>query len=115
MAIAVFSVAAVLYILVIPAKARTWALMIASIVAIYWLQPALPIRFTDFILPTLTIILIVIGWLFTRNSSDPAQQESIRQDHLLMICSYHPQSVGQLFYLLFPTKRPSPVKASHPL
>lgn len=41
---------------------RRWGLMLASLLAIFWLQPALPIRYTDFWLPTLIIIITVLSW-----------------------------------------------------
>ncbi len=43
-------------------KMRQWLLLAASIVLIYWLQPALPIRYVDFYLPTLLIGIIVLSW-----------------------------------------------------
>src|SRR5262249_8515713 len=46
-----------------------YVLLIGSIVAIYWLQPALPIQPVDFALPTATLVLAVIGWLLTRQDS----------------------------------------------
>src|SRR5258706_8949548 len=69
-AIIVFGIGAALYGLVIPAKWRGYILLIGSIVAIYWLQPALPIQPVDFVLPTATLILAVIGWLLTRQETD---------------------------------------------
>lgn len=39
--------------------------MVASILAIYWLQPATPIRNLDFWLPTLSICLAIIVWAIT--------------------------------------------------
>src|SRR5258706_12602579 len=69
-AIIVFGIGAALYGLVIPAKWRGYILLIGSIVAIYWLQLALPIQPVDFVLPTATLILAVIGWLLTRQETD---------------------------------------------
>lgn len=68
-AILIFCIAAVLYNL-LPARWRGWALVVGSVVAIYWLQPALPIRFSDFILPTATLVLTVALWWFTRGSTE---------------------------------------------
>jgi D-alanyl-lipoteichoic acid acyltransferase DltB (MBOAT superfamily) len=48
-------------------KIRHWLLLVASIVLIYWLQPALPIRYLDFYLPTLLIGIIVLSWRFLSN------------------------------------------------
>src|SRR5260221_3127528 len=69
-AIIVFGIGAALYGLVVPAKWRGYILLIGSIVAIYWLQPALPIQPVDFVLSTATLILAVIGWLLTRQETD---------------------------------------------
>ena len=59
--------------------------MIGSIVAIYWLQPTLPIRFSDFILPTLTILLTVVGWWSTRRPKDPEQKRTVSQDRTAIL------------------------------
>ena len=57
-------------------KWRCWSLLVASILAIYWLQPASPIRHLDFWLPTACIILAVLTWVFTR----PAESQDNRPD-----------------------------------
>jgi alginate O-acetyltransferase complex protein AlgI len=46
-------------------KWRNWCLLVASILAIYWLQPATPIRHLDFWLPTACILLTILCWVFT--------------------------------------------------
>lgn len=61
--IAVFCAAALLYNLIPSAGVRRWFLLASSIVAIFWLQPALSIRQLDFVLPTLTVICIWVCWL----------------------------------------------------
>ena len=48
-AILIFIIAAVLYAGLLPKRARAWALLVGSVVAIYWLQPGAPIRFSPFI------------------------------------------------------------------
>ena len=78
-AIGLIAAAAVLYGL-LPARARGWALLIASTVAIYLFQPALPIRFSDFILPTAALLLTMGAWWLTRRPADPAQQASRCED-----------------------------------
>lgn len=65
-AILILGVGTLAYGLVVPRRYRGWALLVASLVAIYWLQPPLPIRHSDFILPTATIVLAVAGWWWTR-------------------------------------------------
>ncbi|MEO8397030.1 MAG: MBOAT family O-acyltransferase [Chloroflexota bacterium] len=52
----------------------------ASVVLIYRLQPPLPIRFSDFILPTTTLILTVACWWFTR--LDGTSTDTVREDRL---------------------------------
>jgi alginate O-acetyltransferase complex protein AlgI len=44
---------------------RGWFLMLTSILAIYWLQPATPIRHLDFWLPTASIVFTVFSWILT--------------------------------------------------
>jgi alginate O-acetyltransferase complex protein AlgI len=44
---------------------RGWLIFAASVAALYWLQPVMPIRYMDFWLPTLTLALAVLGWLLT--------------------------------------------------
>jgi len=67
--IIVFGIGAILYGLIVPAKWRGWVLLAASVVAVYWLQPAIPVRPMDFVLPTATLVLGVSGWLMTRTSA----------------------------------------------
>lgn len=71
MQIAIFCFGALLYNFVLPARFRQWGLMLASILAIYWLQPNLAIPFLDFALPTVTIAVTVIGWYLTQPKSEP--------------------------------------------
>ena len=44
--------------------------MVASILAMYWLQPSTPIRHLDFWLPTTCIALTILTWILT-GSEDP--------------------------------------------
>ncbi|HSJ89017.1 MAG TPA: MBOAT family O-acyltransferase [Anaerolineales bacterium] len=44
---------------------RTYLLLALSVLAVYWFQPAIPIRAFDFWLPSLTLVLVVITWLIT--------------------------------------------------
>jgi alginate O-acetyltransferase complex protein AlgI len=86
--IAVFSVAAILYSLFLPSRWRGWALMIGSVIAIYWLQPNLVIRRLDFVLPTTTLVITVIGWLITQQPSDNEEENRkfglLREDWLTL-------------------------------
>jgi len=67
-AILTLCAAAILYAGLLPARARAWTLLIASVIAVYWLQPALPIRFSDYVLPTVALALTVATWWLTRPS-----------------------------------------------
>ncbi len=48
-------------------KYRGWLLLTATTLAIFWLQPATPIRFLDFWLPVATLAVTVLSWLLTAN------------------------------------------------
>jgi alginate O-acetyltransferase complex protein AlgI len=43
-------------------KWRSWAILIISVLSIYWLQPAVSIRNLDFWFPTLTLGLTILIW-----------------------------------------------------
>lgn len=75
--IAVFSLAALLYGTITSHRLRAWLLLVASVLAIYWLQPFTSIRQLDFILPTMTLILAVACWLFVRPPRPPAREDTI--------------------------------------
>lgn len=66
--ILIFIIGGLAYALIVPRRLRGWALLIASVYAIYALQPTLNIRFLDFGLPTATIVIAVYGWLLTRTT-----------------------------------------------
>jgi len=57
---------------------RSWSLMIASILAIYWLQPSTPIRHLDFWLPTACLALSVLSWILTRPKDVPDFRANIK-------------------------------------
>jgi len=65
-AIGIFCVGALAYGWLLPASWRRWALLVASVLSIYWLQPQLAIRTLDFALPTLTLVIASCGWWLTR-------------------------------------------------
>jgi alginate O-acetyltransferase complex protein AlgI len=80
--IGTFTALAVAYTL-LPGRWRGWALMIVSLIVVYGLQPFLRVQHMDFILPTLTILLALIGWWVTRQP-DEAQQASWPQDRIAL-------------------------------
>ncbi len=63
--ILILILAALLLRVAFPGRLRRWAMLVASVVAIFWLQPALPIRQMDFWFPTATLGLIFISWGLT--------------------------------------------------
>ncbi|MDX2160046.1 MAG: MBOAT family O-acyltransferase [bacterium] len=74
--IVVFAGAAVPYVL-LPmrlAATRPWILFVISIVAIFWLQPTLDIRWLDFSLPALTLAVVGLCWWLSRERGTPEAQ-----------------------------------------
>ncbi len=65
--ILIFSLLALPYA-ALPGRARGWTLFIASAIALYALQPTLDIRWLDFSLPTIMLVITVICWWLTRSS-----------------------------------------------
>ena len=78
--ILVFVVFALLYAGIARGRARTWVLLGASVLAVFWLQPWLPLRYADFILPSLTLSLTVAGWWATRKRGEKGLQPVTRGD-----------------------------------
>lgn len=79
--IAVFVVIAIVYAAIIPAKWRGWFLFIASILFVYWLQADIFVRWLDFFLPTLSLIITVTSWYLTRSS----EQRISPQDKIALL------------------------------
>jgi alginate O-acetyltransferase complex protein AlgI len=52
--------------------AQRWLVFAASVLCVYWLQPAMTIRNLDFWLPTATLALTVLAWLVTAPPSERA-------------------------------------------
>ena len=49
----------------IRARVRQWLLFLLSLLAVFWLQPSLPIRYLDFWLPVATLIVTTLSWVVT--------------------------------------------------
>jgi alginate O-acetyltransferase complex protein AlgI len=64
--IAIFTAVALGHGVLLKSRGRGWLLLIASLLAVYWLQPSTPIRNLDYWLPTASIALTVITWAATR-------------------------------------------------
>jgi alginate O-acetyltransferase complex protein AlgI len=56
---------------------RTWFMLIASVVVIFWLQPALPIRGADFFTPLATLVLVILTWYITADDETRKQRKNI--------------------------------------
>jgi D-alanyl-lipoteichoic acid acyltransferase DltB (MBOAT superfamily) len=56
---------------------RTWFMLIASVLVIFWLQPALPIRGADFWTPLATLVLVVLTWYLTADDETRSQRKNI--------------------------------------
>ncbi len=109
-AILIFAVTALLYAGWLPPQARGWTLLIGSVVAIYWLQPPLPIRFSDFVLPTITLLITSASWWFARGP----EQSSTRDDRITLLAILATVSLLSLNrfietdYRLTPSRPPDP-------
>jgi alginate O-acetyltransferase complex protein AlgI len=57
-------------------RGRTWFMLIASVVVIFWLQPALPIRGADFFTPLATLVLVVLTWFITADDETRKQRKN---------------------------------------
>ena len=68
--IAAFVIVGLIYLLILPSRWHKWALFIGSVVAIYWLQPTLNIRWLDYSFPTATLGISILCWLITRQMND---------------------------------------------
>jgi D-alanyl-lipoteichoic acid acyltransferase DltB (MBOAT superfamily) len=72
--ILVFTVLGGLYGWLVKSRGRVMLLLVVSALAVYGLQPTLPVRGLDFWLPTATLFLAVCGWFLTT----PADQRGWR-------------------------------------
>jgi alginate O-acetyltransferase complex protein AlgI len=52
-------------------KWRSWTILVVSVLGIYWLQPAIPIRNLDFWFPTLSLGLTVLVWYMIISKDTP--------------------------------------------
>lgn len=76
----VFVLGAVLIAWLLPARMRLGAIVVASLLSVFWLQPGLPIRSLDFWIPTTSLLLINIVWTTTQ----PTCLETIEQRKSLL-------------------------------
>lgn len=72
----IFAALALVFRLFSRGKSRGWFLLIASVLIIYWMQPAMPLRSLDFWLPTLTLAITVFSWLLTVEAEQQTEQQN---------------------------------------
>src|SRR5688572_20922380 len=58
-------------------RGRDSFLLIASVLVMFWLQPALPIRGFDFWIPIATLSLTIFTWLITRDKESRSNRKNI--------------------------------------
>ncbi|MFN8388367.1 MAG: hypothetical protein U0X92_18405, partial [Anaerolineales bacterium] len=46
---------------------RVFSLLALSVLAVFWFQPAVPLRSFDFWIPSLSVLLVVLVWFITSN------------------------------------------------
>ena len=63
--ILIVAAAALFWGLVMRERGRKYFLLIASVLVIFWLQPALPLRGFDFWIPIATLVVTVFSWYVT--------------------------------------------------
>lgn len=83
--------------------------MVVSILAIYWLQPATPIRHLDFWLPTACLSLTILTWIVTRPRDTPKLYSNLIAGLIIAAIIF---LIGMTRYLgpvccLTPTRPPS--------
>jgi alginate O-acetyltransferase complex protein AlgI len=106
-----FIAAALLYALLLPARWRGWALLGASVAAIYLMQPPLTIRFLDFILPTITLVITITVWLFSRDKTTAVT----REDYITLGLTSALVAGLSFTRFLAPELRPTPSRPPDPL
>lgn len=67
----------IIYQYSMPKSARLWILLGVSLLGAYWLQPNLSIRWLDYSLPTISILIVLAFWLLGRVDSTLDRQASL--------------------------------------
>jgi alginate O-acetyltransferase complex protein AlgI len=89
-------------------KWRTWAILVGSVLSIYWLQPAVPIRNLDFWFPTLSLGFTVLVWRMIVPKDTPRGRDDLITLFILLGLIF---TIGMTRYLgrgtiLTPTRPP---------
>jgi alginate O-acetyltransferase complex protein AlgI len=102
--IIVFAFISVVLALVKPEKSRINLLVILSVLAVFWLQPSLPIRYLSFWLSIATLTLTVISWILVASGTEIIQKEDLQTAVILFIIAfllgltrYFPVDLGNIF------------------
>ena len=74
--ILILAVASLLWAAIFRNHGRTWFMLIVSVVVIFWLQPALPIRGFDFWIPVATLIITIFSWYITADDEARKQRKN---------------------------------------
>jgi D-alanyl-lipoteichoic acid acyltransferase DltB (MBOAT superfamily) len=56
---------------------RVYFLLAASVLAVYWFQPVVPLRSFDFWLPSLSLALVILVWFITSQSGSWKSKENL--------------------------------------
>jgi hypothetical protein len=75
--ILILAATSLLWATILRDRGRTWFMLIASVLVIFWLQPALPIRGFDFWTPIATLVLVVLTWFITADDETRTQRKNI--------------------------------------
>ncbi|MCB9112256.1 MAG: MBOAT family protein [Anaerolineales bacterium] len=74
--ILILAAASLLWATIFRNHGRTWFMLIVSVIVIFWLQPALPIRGADFFTPLATLTLVVLTWFITADDETRKQRKN---------------------------------------
>ncbi len=75
--ILILAAASLLWGILLRDRGRAWFMLIVSILVIFWLQPALPIRGFDFWTPIATLVLVIFTWYITADDEARKQRRNI--------------------------------------
>ena len=59
------------------AQVRGWIFLVLSVLAIFWMQPAMPIRYLDFWLPVFTLAIAIVSWLLTAEAAQKRARQTL--------------------------------------
>jgi len=87
---------------------RSWAILIVSVLSVYWLQPAIPIRNLDFWFPTLSLVLTILIWQTIVSKDAPRDRDDLHTFFIVLALVF---ALGLTRYLgrgtfLTPTRPP---------